>query len=216
MPKDLAIILNSGSINSAVTTALAAQKYRPILIHAQTVKSIHPRARLAYDQQVEHFKPYREHSIELPFLAGVDDNAASAADPRLAAAQAQQRLDLVPAVAIAARLAAHYQASAIYLGIRAGPASEELAATTEFAQIWTELFQISCGQTELEMVLPLVELEAWQVVDLAYQVGAPLEKTWSCLEQGDQPCGACRGCRNRQAAFAQANRADPLAPARKT
>ena len=35
MAKDLAIVLNSGSINSAVATGLAAQKHRVILLHAE-------------------------------------------------------------------------------------------------------------------------------------------------------------------------------------
>ncbi|HEY1683352.1 MAG TPA: 7-cyano-7-deazaguanine synthase [Tepidisphaeraceae bacterium] len=214
MPKDLAIVLNSGSINSAVVTALAAQKYRPILVHAEITRGLHPKNRAAYDQQVEHFKPYREYSLELPFLQGLSDNS-SAADPRMTGAQAQQRLDLVPLIAIAERLAAHYQAAAVYMGVRVGPGGDELAATTEFAQIWNEMMQISCGQRELELVMPIAELEAWQVVDLAYQVSAPLEKTWSCVEQNNEPCGGCRGCRARQAAFAQTSRADPLPGARK-
>jgi 7-cyano-7-deazaguanine synthase len=213
MAKDLAIVLNNGSINSAVATALAAQKHRLILIHFEITKGAHSRVRSAYDQQIEHFKPYREHSIELPFLAGIGDNAA-AADPRLMAAQAQQRLELMPMIGIAGRLAAHYQAAAVYLGLRIG-SGEELAAATEFGQIWNEMWQMSCGQTELELVLPIAELEAWQVVDLAYQVNAPLEKTWSCIDQGPEPCGSCRGCRNRQAAFAQASRSDPIAVGRK-
>ena len=35
MAKDLAIVLNSGSVNSAVATALAAQKYRVVLLHGE-------------------------------------------------------------------------------------------------------------------------------------------------------------------------------------
>lgn len=214
MPKDLAVVLNSGSVNSAVITALAAQKYRPILIHAEVSHGASPKLRAAYDQQLEHFKPYREHSIELPFLAGISDNAA-ASDPRMAAVQAMQRMDLTPLIAIAGRLAAHYQAAAVYLGLRVGPGGDELAGATEFGQIWNELWQMACGQSELELVMPLLELEAWQVVDLAYQVSAPLEKTWSCVENGNEPCGNCRGCRSRQAAFAHGVRSDPLAGTRR-
>ena len=35
MAKDLAIILNNGSINSAVATAIAAQKFRPVMLWAE-------------------------------------------------------------------------------------------------------------------------------------------------------------------------------------
>ena len=59
MAKDLAVILNNGGVNSAVATALAAQKYRPILLYVEAAPGTAPRARAAYDQQVAHFKPFR-------------------------------------------------------------------------------------------------------------------------------------------------------------
>src|SRR5437763_14421559 len=71
MAKDLAIVLNNGSINSAVTTALAAQRYRPILLYAEVTPQAGSRARGAYDQQVAYFKPYREHSVPMNYLSGV-------------------------------------------------------------------------------------------------------------------------------------------------
>jgi len=51
MAKDLAIILNNGSINSAVTTAIAAQKFRPILVWAELspAQESGSRQRAAYD-----------------------------------------------------------------------------------------------------------------------------------------------------------------------
>src|SRR5262249_30068331 len=71
MPKDLAIVLNSGSINSSVVTALAGQKHRVILLHAEIAPQPGSRIRAAYDQQVAFFKPYREHTLPMPFLAAV-------------------------------------------------------------------------------------------------------------------------------------------------
>src|SRR5262245_13489361 len=68
MAKDLAIVLNNGRINSAVVTAMAAQKHRPILLYAEDVDQ-GARTRAAYDMQVAHFKPYREHTITMPFLS---------------------------------------------------------------------------------------------------------------------------------------------------
>ena len=36
MPKDIAIVLNNGSLNAAVATALAAQRYRLVTLFAET------------------------------------------------------------------------------------------------------------------------------------------------------------------------------------
>jgi 7-cyano-7-deazaguanine synthase len=219
MAKDLAIVLNSGSINSAVTNALAAQRHRLVLLHAEFGQG-GARARAAYDQQVAHFKPYREHSLPMPFMDLVRDPKnvlAVASDPRAQVANlGPQMLDLMPLVAAAVRYAAFYKAAAVYFGFRVGGSGDELAAATEYGQIWNEMIQMPCGVKELEVITPLLELEPWQVVDVGFQVNAPLDKTWSCLEEGTEPCWACPGCRGREKAFQQAGKVDPLRMVRKS
>lgn len=218
MAKDLAIILNNGSVNSAVLTALAVQKYRPVLLHAEVVQQPGSRVRAAYDQQVQHFKPYREHTLPMPYLSTVQPSGLGTAmltDPRLTGSIGPQVLELLPLVAAAARYAAHYQAAAVYLGLRVGGQGDELAQATEFIQVWNELIQLPCGQSELELTAPLLELEPWQVVDVGFQVNAPFEKTWSCMEESSDPCWACRGCRLREAAFTQSGKPDPTRAVRR-
>jgi 7-cyano-7-deazaguanine synthase len=218
MAKDLAVILSNGSVNSVVTTALAAQKYRPILLHAEVSQS-GARARAAYDQQVAHFKPFREHTLAMPFFSTMETTAAqqqaAASDPRHPAPLGPQMLELLPLVAAAVRFAAHYQAAAIYLGLRVGPQGDALAQATEYNQIWNEMIQMPCNLQEVELIAPLLELEPWQVVDLGFQAGAPFDRTWSCLEESGDPCWACRGCRSREGAFQQAAKPDPLRAVRK-
>jgi 7-cyano-7-deazaguanine synthase len=217
MAKDLAIILNHGTINSAVVSALAAQKYRAIFLHAEVAQQPGSRVRAAYDQQVGHFKPFREHTLPMPWLSAVQPNSRAGAaatqapaDPRLHAPVGPQMVELLPLVAAGARFAAHYQAAAIYVGLRVGGHADALSQATEYLQIWNELLQMPCAQPELELHAPLLELEPWQVVDLGFQVNVPFERTWSCTEEGPEACWACRGCRGREAAFTQAGKPDPL------
>lgn len=218
MAKELAIVLNNGSLNSAVVTALAAQKYRPLMLYAEIAPQAGSRARAAYDQQVAHFKPYREYSLAMSFLAALgqpSQQPLSVSDPRQPAAISKQVLDLLPLIATAARYAVYYQAAAIFLGLRIGQHADQLAQATEYMQIWNELVQLPCGMAELEITTPILELDPWQVVDVGFQVAAPLDKTWSCLEEMSDPCWACRGCRGREAAFQQAGKADPMRIVRK-
>jgi len=213
MAKDLAIVLNNGSLNSAVATAMAAQKYRPLLVFAEVAQGAGSRARAAYDQQVAHFKPYREHTVAMPFLSGVasaGEFTGAASDPRQRAPLGPQMLELLPLIAIAVRYAAHYHATAIFTGLRVGPQGDELAQATEYMQIWSELVQSPCGQPEITFESPLLELEPWQVVDAGFQVNTPFDRTWTCTEDTSEPCWACRGCRDREAAFLQAGKADPM------
>lgn len=218
MAKDFALILNNGSINSAVATALAVQKYRPILLFAEAAPSPGSRMRMAYDQQVQHYKPYREHTLAMPFLttlASDERRGATAADPRQLSPRGPQMLELLPLIAATVRFAAHYQAGAVFLGLRVGTQADELAQATEYVQVWNELIQMPCDQPELELQTPLMELEPWQVVDLGFQVAAPFDRTWSCVEDASEPCWACRGCRAREAAFQQAGKSDPLRSTRR-
>lgn len=216
MAKEFAIVLNNGSINSAVVTAMAVQRYRPIMIYADVASGAAGRTRAAYDQQVAHFKPYREYSIPITFAGGTSPQPqTSIADPRQGVPMSPQMLDLLPIISLAVRSAVHHSAGAIYVGMRVGPGNDELARASEYFQIWNEMVQLPCGQPETEIQTPLLELEPWQVVDVGFQVGAPFERTWSCLEETSDPCWSCRGCRAREAAFQQAGKPDPLRVVRK-
>src|SRR5271170_4931776 len=113
MAKDFALVLNNGSINSAVTTALAAQKFRPILLYAEPVQTGSARQRAAYDQQVTHFKPYREQTVSLPTVTPPKPAAAAHADPRATPPLGPRLVDMLSLMAMAAQYAAQYQAGAI-------------------------------------------------------------------------------------------------------
>jgi 7-cyano-7-deazaguanine synthase len=140
---------------------------------------------------------------------------STVADPRQTTPLGPVMLDLLPLISVAVRFAAQHQASEVYLGMRVGPDNDELAQATEYFQIWNEIIRLPCGQSELEVQTPLLELEPWQVVEVGFQVSAPFERTWSCVEESSEPCGACRGCRDREAAFQRAGKPDPLRSARK-
>ena len=43
------------------------QRYRAIMVFADISRPDQPRTRAAYDQQVAHFKPYREHTVPMTF-----------------------------------------------------------------------------------------------------------------------------------------------------
>src|ERR1700677_1089238 len=219
MPKDFAIVLNNGSLNSAVVTAMASQRFRPTMIFADMTSGAQPRVRAAYDQQVAHFKPYREYSVPIAHAgsaAPASGATAAATDPRTGANIGPQLMELLPVLSLAVKSASTHNAGAIYVGLRVGPGTDELAQASEFVQIWSELIQLPCGLADVELQTPLLELEPWQVVDVGFNVSAPFERTWSCLEQTADPCWSCRGCRTREAAFQQAGQPDQLRAGRKT
>ena len=214
MAKDLAIVLNNGSINSAVVTALAVERYRPILLHIETTGET-PRTRAAFEQQVGHFKPYREHALPLALGAGLQNRAiGSPADPRQTVPQDPQMVALLPLIALASLCRPLRSGRDLSRHAR-GPAADELSQATEYIQIWNRDDPDALPRPDLSMQTPLMELEAWQVIDLGFQAAAPFERTWSCMEEGTEPCWACPPCRAREAAFLQAAKPDPMRTVRK-
>jgi 7-cyano-7-deazaguanine synthase len=60
------------------------------------------------------------------------------------------------------------------------------------------------------IVNPLISYTKLDVLRLALTLKVPLELTWSCYEDVEIPCGKCRGCRNRLAAFKHLGKTDLL------
>jgi 7-cyano-7-deazaguanine synthase len=60
---------------------------------------------------------------------------------------------------------------------------------------------------------PLIALGKADIVRLAIDVSAPLDRTWSCYGPGPTPCGHCDSCTLRAKGFAEAGLPDPAAPA---
>jgi 7-cyano-7-deazaguanine synthase len=210
MARELAIVLANGSIQSAVTCALAAQKHRIVMVFADTGTGA-GRPGQAFDSLVSHFKPYRSYRVPMPFLATVakNDTRAAQADPRSSENVVGMLVELMPVVATGLRFAMHHAAAALYMGVRVGAESKDLARVTEFGQLWTEMVQVTCDRPQLAVAMPLLELDPWQVVDLGAQTNAPLQLTWSCENLAGDPCGECRDCRLREQAFQRAGRPDP-------
>lgn len=218
MARELAIVLANGSLQSTVVAALAAQKHRPVLIYIESDPT-GGRPGQAFDALVQNLKPYRSHRVPMHFLSSSAkmDEHEGRADPRSGEAMIARLVDLMPVVACGLRYAIHYNANALYLGTRVGPEGPNLARTTEYGQLWAEMVQITCARPALEVLMPLLELEPWQVVDLGAQVNAPLAMSWSCEKRAGDPCNECAGCREREAAFQRAGRPDPAkAPTRTT
>lgn len=51
------------------------------------------------------------------------------------------------------------------------------------------------------LTAPLLGYAKNDVVDLARQIGVPIELTWSCYRGGDDPCGTCGACELRNEAM---------------
>jgi len=57
----------------------------------------------------------------------------------------------------------------------------------------------------------VIAMRKSEIVRRGLELGAPLDRTWSCYQFEDEACGTCDSCRLRVQAFVQAGMRDPIA-----
>lgn len=67
----------------------------------------------------------------------------------------------------------------------------------------------SNDKSSIKLLFPLAKKSKIEVIKLAKELKVPLEWTWSCYSDGNQPCGKCVSCRKRLDAFCRLDNLDP-------
>ena len=111
-------------------------------------------------------------------------------------------------IAIALSLAEAIAAQAIYLGINAVDYSGYPDCRPAYLSAFQDLAALSskaglAGQSPA-LVAPLVMDSKVDIVQRAVKLGVPIEKTWSCYQGSQTPCGVCDSCRIRDEALIKA------------
>lgn len=119
-------------------------------------------------------------------------------------------------IAIALSLAEAKNAEAIYLGINAVDYSgypdcrpEYLAAFQDLANLSSK---IGIEGNAPKLVAPLVKDSKADIVRRALKLDVPIEKTYSCYQGAELPCGECDSCRIRDRALCEVGRPDLATP----
>lgn len=155
MTKNVAIVLCDGSLESAALVAVAKAKHDVVVLD---VSSENKDRREAAQQQAQWA---RAEQVSAPVSWPADATA--------------DRLTFWTAtLAAAALIAKEKHAGAIYLPLQAGLTSPDFARAAEWVQIAEDLLLHGLGLESVSLLAPLLELESWQVIDLAEHTDAPL------------------------------------------
>lgn len=72
----------------------------------------------------------------------------------------------------------------------------------EFIARFNDMLPFAVGDGKrMEVVMPVGNMMKHEIVQLGHQLGAPLDKTWSCYRAGELHCGTCGPCYMRRKAF---------------
>lgn len=111
----------------------------------------------------------------------------------------------------AASIALSHGCSKIMYGAHADDAAGAAYpdCSLDFVGAMNQAIYLGSGN-QLTIEAPFVSLTKADVVRKGLELGVPYELTWSCYEGGENPCGKCGTCIDRQRAFEKNGVVDPL------
>jgi 7-cyano-7-deazaguanine synthase len=221
--RNKAVVLLSGGMDSCVTAAIASQTHELALLHASYGQRTERRERRAF-QEIADFYGVRERLlIRLDALAQIGGSALT--DSRVAVPKSGAALKPhadIPVTYVPFRNA-HFLAAGvswaevigattIFVGAVAEDSSGYPDCRPEYYRAFERVIREGTRpETQIAIATPVIGMRKSEIVRRGVELGAPLERTWSCYQFDDEACGICDSCRLRLRAFSEAGIADPIA-----
>jgi 7-cyano-7-deazaguanine synthase len=221
--KPKAVVLLSGGMDSCVTAAMASETHRLALLHASYGQRTEKREWRAFDEIADFYGVRERLTIRFDAFAQIGGSALT--DASMAVPESGEALGADAAIPVtyvpfrnahflsaAVSWAEVIGANAIFIGAVADDSSGYPDCRPEYYRAFENLIREGTRpETRIEIVTPVIAMRKSEIVRRGLQLGAPLERTWSCYQFEDEACGVCDSCRLRLRAFAEAGATDPIA-----
>jgi len=210
MTRPLSVILTSGGLDSAVAAAVTAQDSELALLHFEYGQRAAECERRAFEAICDWLSPIHHEVISLgdwPALSrsSILDPAADIEDAgAVGRALGSSFVGMLgPAMLCAgAAWASQLGARRVVWGIcLSNPGNYPDRADAVRLLAWQLIGRCLPEGRAPTLEAPLAQYAKQAVAGLARQLNVPIDRTWSCLRGGDQPCGRCIGCASRHAAL---------------
>lgn len=224
MPKDLAIVLVSGGMDSAVTLALAHEQFRVALLHLNYGQRTQKREQRAFCDLAAFYRAEATLEVDIEHLVKI--GGSSLTDPSMTVSKADLKSREIPTsyvpfrnanlLAIATSWAEVIGAQKIFVGAVEEDSSGYPDCRREFYDAFEKV--IACGtkpETHIGIETPIIHLKKHQIVRKGLELQVPFELTWSCYQREDVACGECDSCAFRLRGFQRAGVEDPIPYARR-
>jgi 7-cyano-7-deazaguanine synthase len=220
-PSSLAVCLVSGGMDSCVTAAIArAENAEMAFLHVSYGQRTEARERRAFEELADRFAVQKRLAVSIESLKAIGGSSLTDASIPVTEANLTSReipTSYVPfrnahMLAIATSWAETISARRIYIGAVAEDSSGYPDCRPEFYRAFERAIDAGTKpETKIEIVTPIIDLSKSDIVRRGFELGAPLELTWSCYVSEDLACGRCDSCALRLRAFQQAGTSDPIA-----
>ena len=222
-----AVVLLSGGMDSCVCTAIARERHggsNVALLHAGYGQRTQERERRAFEGIADFYGVRERLVVQLDHFRAIGGSALT--DKNISVPENQLNapgphgstipVTYVPFrnahfLSVAVSWAEAIGAGAIYIGAVAEDSSGYPDCRPEYYRVFQELIRVGTRpETRIELVTPVIALKKSEIIRRGIELGAPLQRTWSCYQNEDAACGACDSCLLRLRAFEEAGVPDPI------
>ena len=219
MSQKKAICILSGGMDSSLASYMAKNDgYKIIAVHFNYGQRTQTRELKAFRDICDDLKILEKYEIDIPFFTQIGASALTDKniDVPTGGLELGVPITYVPFrngifLSITAAIAEKEGATAMYIGVVQEDSSGYPDCTDSFINDMKKAInQGTKEDTHIDIITPLVHLSKAQIVEVAIELGVPLEHTWSCYKEEDEASGVCDSCRLRLNGFKIANKIDPI------
>jgi 7-cyano-7-deazaguanine synthase len=216
----LGVCLVSGGMDSCVTAAIAHKENNELaFLHVSYGQRTEQRERRAFEEIADYYRVSARLAVSIEHLARI--GGSSLTDRNIPVAAANLHSSGIPTsyvpfrnahmLSIATSWAEVIGARYVYVGAVAEDSSGYPDCRPEFYHAFQQAIDAGTRpETKIEIRTPVIALAKSEIVLRGRELGAPLDRTWSCYQQSEPACGSCDSCALRLRAFRQAGIHDPV------
>ncbi len=217
--REMAVVLVSGGMDSAVVAALACRDHEAAFLHLDYGQRTEARERTAFEALANHYGVQRRLVARVDPLRSI--GGSSLTDPSLPLSDSCRGASQIPTTYVPFRNT-HFLAAAVswgeVLGARwvfYGAVEEDSSGYPDCRESYLEAFNrlVEEGtrpETRLRVLAPLLHRSKSEIVREGMRLGAPFHLTWSCYGESERACGECESCLLRMKGFREAGCQDPI------
>ncbi|MCI0657438.1 MAG: 7-cyano-7-deazaguanine synthase QueC [Acidobacteria bacterium] len=217
--REMAVVLVSGGMDSAVVAALACRDHEAAFLHLDYGQRTEARERTAFEALANHYGVQRRLVARVDPLRSI--GGSSLTDPSLPLSDSRRGASQIPTTYVPFRNT-HFLAAAVswgeVLGARwvfYGAVEEDSSGYPDCRESYLEAFNrlVEEGtrpETRLRVLAPLLHRSKSEIVREGMRLGAPFHLTWSCYGESERACGECESCLLRMKGFREAGCQDPI------
>ncbi len=217
--KSLAVVAVSGGLDSAVATAIAAEKHELALMHISYGNKTQKRELEAFHAIADFYNLDKRFVADIDHLRKIGNSSLT--DRNIPVEDYDPNIQGIPPtyvpfrnaniLSIAVSWGEAIGAGLIYVGMMEEDSAGYPDCTEDFINAFNNMIKVGTRpETNIELIAPLIHMTKGEVIKNGLELGAPLELTWSCYRNEEKACGKCESCVLRLRGYKELGIEDPI------